>query len=97
MSCIFFVLFINAILIYLTDLGLKLVAYADDIPLVIPKGDKQRVFSLVQNGAAHYNMRLNVSKNEILGLEQYCPPTLLLPDLVVPPRPHHRCYPGHPY
>jgi Reverse transcriptase (RNA-dependent DNA polymerase). len=45
MSCIIFVLFINAILIYLIDLGLKFVAYVDDISLVITKGNEQRVLA----------------------------------------------------
>ena len=87
MSCIIFVLFINAILIYLIDLGLKLVAYVDGISLVIPKGNEQRVFSPVQNEAAHYNMQLNVLKNEILGLGSYTPPNVSLPNFVVPPDP----------
>ena len=77
MSCIIFVLFINAILIYLIELGLKLVAYVDDISLVTTKGNEQRVFSLVQQEAALYlvyNMQLNVLKNEMLGLGSYTPP-----------------------
>ena len=95
MSCIIFVLFINAILIYLIDLGLKLVAYVDDISLVITKGNKQRVFSLVQQEAALYNMQLNVLKNEILDLGSYTPPVYPSPTLLPPPIPTQtKCRPA---
>ena len=38
MSCVIFVLFINAILVFLLSMGLKFSAYVDDISLVLPKG-----------------------------------------------------------
>ena len=38
MSCLIFVLSINAILVFLLSMGLKFSAYVDDISLVLPKG-----------------------------------------------------------
>ena len=87
MSCLIFVLFINAILIFLLAMGLKFSAYVDDISLVLPKGKEQAIFSAVQTEAAHYNMQLNVAKNEVMGLGHHCPPQVTLPSFSMPPTP----------
>ena len=87
MSCLIFVLFINAILIFLLSMGLKFSAYVDDISLVLPKGREQAIFSAVQTEAAYNNMQLNVAKNEVMGLGTHCPPLVTLPSFSVPPNP----------
>ena len=81
MSCLIFVLFINTILVFLLAMGLKFSAYVDDISLVLPKGKEQAIFSAVQTEASHYNMQLNIAKNEVMGSGHHCPPQVTLPSL----------------
>ena len=68
-------------------MDLKFSAYVDDISLVLPKGREPAIFSAVQAEAAHYNMQLNLAKNEVMGLGTHCPPNVSLPSLSIPPNP----------
>ena len=87
MSCLIFVLFIDPILVGMQEMGIKFVAFVDDIAMVIPQGMEQAFFEHVQKTAAALNMQLNVKKNEIMGIHTYQPPSIKLPTFLLPNMP----------